>query len=718
MKKLSWILLATLMWTSNGFAGVYLDDNEGTPYRWKNFPIQYKVDNGALSSGTPAVDQTTGATWVRESFDVWQNSTIGNVSFSEVASALPDIDETNYTTYLTFENGIPRPATTDTIIIFDDDRAILNRIFGSALAQNILGIASPGQFDEANLEITAGVAIINGLGASGTGVTEAEVKSTLVHEFGHMLNIAHSQLNWEDELNDGDSAAVPTMFPFQLSSSTEAITLELDDLFSLGFLYPDTTNLPSRGTITGSIERGDETGVRGVNVICRETSDPRKVAVTWISGVDLQDGGDYICGALTSGSYTVETEPVYFSIRELLDPAPAFIVDEFYSGSSEGFDSETDKSSLESGEVKAEVSVASGQTVNGIDIIANNDGRLISGETVTGTTAAGHPDFTGLIVPIGINLPPLAYTITVPEGASQLTIELVGTDPDIDLDIVGRCNDEFSLALPAVGTAPPLYPGTSFPGTPQAEFFTDDVTGNETVVLNSSSEPELQACKYHIMVPKFGTTQNTTYELTATIEGANPQFSVELANGGESSSGSGETTVMSRNLVSQDDTFRFSGITITDSGNGDLSLVSRARLYIDDDSNGELSSGDRVISSTTNTNTSDRKIMFTNFTEFVTDGSSKTLLVTYDISGSSASSAAWIFMLGILGMLFRKKRRGGYAVAVLACVLLLGSCGGSTDGYHPGVAETTDVIVTGESFGTNVQVRLRESPSSVADFFN
>ena len=149
------------------------------------------------------------------------------------------------------------------------------------------------------------------------------------HEFGHFVNLDHTQLNLAEALdgNPSNDFAVPTMFPI-LINGAEQLSLHKDDEISVSVLYPEPTFLASTGAITGLILPPPAplsvggTPFQGANVIARNVGNPLVDATSNVSGArffPLNPGGPppatlqglYELFGLTPGaSYTVEIEEI------------------------------------------------------------------------------------------------------------------------------------------------------------------------------------------------------------------------------------------------------------------------------------------------------------------------------------------------------------------------------------------------------------------------
>jgi hypothetical protein len=279
-------------------------------------------------------------------------------------------------------------------IIFDSDGSIVDDLFGTDARNSILGFAGPECGTMVPPMITDAAALLNGRWIDGTATAKnpeislVEFDAVIVHEFGHFVNLDHSQINLieafdVDASNDG---AVATMFPF-LVNGREALSLHLDDRVSVSMLYPEESFGSLFGEITGSILRGNRTPFQGAYVVARSVSDPRSTAVGFASGARFnpeESGGppiatlegSYEIPGLPPGNYTVEAEPVDPRFRSgsgvgpLDPPVDLSGLPEFYSGPDEESTNPPDDPA-----VAVPVPVDVGARVAGIDIILN---RLVS----------------------------------------------------------------------------------------------------------------------------------------------------------------------------------------------------------------------------------------------------------------------------------------------------------------------------------------------------
>jgi hypothetical protein len=184
-------------------------------------------------------------------------------------------------------------------------------------------------------------------------------KATIVHELGHLVGLDHAQINLNcltsAPCSPEDLAGVPTMFPVLLDASQA--TLRTDDRAALSVLYPASNFSSTTGRIQGHVLFSDgQTPAQGYNVIARLVSDPRRTAVSCVSGFLFTAGagnplvpgtgndtnlfhgsrdqsliGYYDIAGLPPGSYTIEVEGINnsgskpFVDRGAVGPIGAFL---------------------------------------------------------------------------------------------------------------------------------------------------------------------------------------------------------------------------------------------------------------------------------------------------------------------------------------------------------------------------------------------------------
>jgi hypothetical protein len=309
----------------------------GVPFVWTTVnPLTYWTDLGNLGTRTNALADTL----VADAFKVWQDVPTATISFSMAGHLSTDIQ--NGGQYLSLANDLKNcsvalPAGSlakDRSIIYDDSNGSILQDLGED-PKSVLGFATALCFttNGVNNNFNRGLALINGKFAGNTTL----VKAVMIHEFGHMIGLDHSQINLDCLTGTCSSAeldGVPTMFPVLINDEAMS-TLATDDIAAISALYPTSNFASSTGRITGHVLFSDgQTPAQGFNVIARRVGDPLVTAVSSVSGflytVDVGNpvypwGGDaygsrdpaligyYDLPGLPDGSYTVEVEAIHNS---------------------------------------------------------------------------------------------------------------------------------------------------------------------------------------------------------------------------------------------------------------------------------------------------------------------------------------------------------------------------------------------------------------------
>lgn len=329
-------------------AGPMFVNGAGEPLRWTADPILYNPDRGLLGglSSFAAVNAVTSA------FDVWSDVPTASIRFLKGAQLPVDVTADNWTRYL----GVCDQYNE---IVFDRDGSIIDSIFGTGASNDILGFAGPACGTFVPPVINEGMALLNGKWVDGVSNGEnpeialEEFDGVLVHEFGHFLNLDHSQVNLAEafDANSANNSAVATMFPYAVKGAGAAI-LHLDDKVSLSMLYPAATFSTNFGSFVGDVLRDGAQGFQGAYVIARRIGNPRTDAVGVASGARYVPGADggppplalrglYEIPGLPPGDYTLEIEEVHpsfvggSSVGPLDPPARLPGDPEYYNGANE-----------------------------------------------------------------------------------------------------------------------------------------------------------------------------------------------------------------------------------------------------------------------------------------------------------------------------------------------------------------------------------------------
>jgi hypothetical protein len=260
-------------------------------------------------------------------------------------------------------------------VMYDHDGSIISGFFGAP--PGVMGIASPDFAFGGTPELAESWAVLNG-----TAIDPADVPATVpfpgatfagvfTHEFGHSINLAHTQTNGAIIFFGDDTgptgcppgglpyaggptfADQETMYPF-IDPTAGSIGLDqstvdlLDDISSVSNVYPAAGWPGSFGTITGTIFLLDGvTEVTGVNVIARNVAAPFSNANSALSG-DFTQGllgpdGLYTFNGLTPGaSYVVYVDEIVAGGFSTPPTVPLPGPEEFWNAGLESADIGTD----------------------------------------------------------------------------------------------------------------------------------------------------------------------------------------------------------------------------------------------------------------------------------------------------------------------------------------------------------------------------------------
>jgi hypothetical protein len=355
----SWLLSLAIMASVSHAGGPLLifDPATRTPWAYSGAVPVY-TDRGALgplsNNTADGIVATSYAEWTAVTTAVFSAAVAG--SFQSIG--LPDITGSNAGLVIGPFNG------GGIHVIYDDDGSVTSNFFGAP--PGVLGIASP-EFGSAGT-LTESWVVLNGASVNPADTGGASFAGVFTHEFGHSINLAHTQTNgavgfFGDDI--GPAGCTPpygglplvsdleTMYPFLDPSpggaGVEQATVDrLDDIAALSNVYPASGWPGTFGTIEGRVFASDgTTEITGVNVIARNLAAPWSDALSALSG-DFTQGnlgrdGLYTFNGLTPGAdYVVYIDAIVaggFSTTPSGVPGGA---EEFYNGASEGSDPNTD----------------------------------------------------------------------------------------------------------------------------------------------------------------------------------------------------------------------------------------------------------------------------------------------------------------------------------------------------------------------------------------
>ena len=254
---------------------------DGTVLKWGPGPVLFRVDSGTLGTLTHA----EAVAQLQQALDAWNE--VGVVSPVIDPTPLPDLNADgspdpaspayNPAHYLKFwyQSGALGGAP-GVKVIFDADGSIMEDLFGAGASEDILGLA---HIDTASCSappppIVEASFIINGTSWDGVLPDLASVvavRSIMMHELGHVLNLGHSALN-NDLAGDGDGANdryIPTMYPLVVDEESELATLHPDDTTALQAIYGSPAV-----SIGGDVRDASGTLFQGAQVTVRRVDSP------------------------------------------------------------------------------------------------------------------------------------------------------------------------------------------------------------------------------------------------------------------------------------------------------------------------------------------------------------------------------------------------------------------------------------------------------------
>ncbi len=346
--------------------------DELQPYRWdtSNGPIPVYTDGGPTALDGTAIFTRAGNTpgtdpyntsfisveraneITQFAFDQWNNVATSTfeanvVGTIESVTGIADVTGENATEIYSVENGY------GFFVNYDTDGDILENYFGVS-RRSVLGIAFPEWADEATGEITEATAVINGWNVSASDINGDMLAGVFTHEFGHAINLSHSQTNgymayygstFRETVPGPVGCGLPRhlqyrtnprfappgsvimqsdmieiMFPLidhiGGAGADQAVMSVKDDAVGLSNLYPTAEYASDYGTISGKLVLKDgRTDYSGINIIARNVADPYFDAVSVQSGNQTQGligpDGSFVINGLTPGAqYEVYTEQI------------------------------------------------------------------------------------------------------------------------------------------------------------------------------------------------------------------------------------------------------------------------------------------------------------------------------------------------------------------------------------------------------------------------
>ena len=349
------LVLAMLAGSAQAAGPLYTTDtNPPVPLKWdmSNGPIPVYTDGGeAFTFGydgvTPFITIERANEITQFAFDQWNNVATSTFEAQiagtiESQTGIADVTGANAEQIYFVENGY------GFWVNYDTDGSILEEYFGVS-RDAVLGIAFP-EFSDGNGNIIEATAVLNGWYVSENDTAGNWVAGVFSHEFGHAINLSHSQVNGPMVYNSytyaprypgvpgcgldpvyrwdypptvagrADPNWIETMYPFinsiAESGAAQSTVDHPDDQAAISNLYPTGDYFATTGSISGTLRLKDgKTEYSGINVIARNVNDLMADAVSGMTGAQTQGkigpDGSYIINNLTPGEqYVVYIEQI------------------------------------------------------------------------------------------------------------------------------------------------------------------------------------------------------------------------------------------------------------------------------------------------------------------------------------------------------------------------------------------------------------------------
>ena len=322
------VLAAACAFAGSAFAGgpLYLVPSGGTlkPAHWDvTSPVKVYLDKGPLNVGSscvvdpetyecvlddngnpvvPVLDEKAGDDLVASTVYQWSHVPTSNFRAAIAGRSPVDITGANVWDYIGKYNGGGIQT------IYDADNSVIMEVTGGD-GYGVLGIASPEYTsDQDPTQIIEGWQIIGGSFLNATSTDQ--ISGVVTHEFGHAINLAHTQTNgfyasnnpdaWSSYAGGPEQAGpdqcgpatagypqanqIETMYPMidpwpssptYNSPEMAKVLDDADDMAALSSIYPAPGYSAATGTIKGRVVAKDGTSqLTGINVIARRTDKP------------------------------------------------------------------------------------------------------------------------------------------------------------------------------------------------------------------------------------------------------------------------------------------------------------------------------------------------------------------------------------------------------------------------------------------------------------
>jgi hypothetical protein len=364
------LLIISMLAATNLFAGVPLLVSHGKIGRWRNDSvITYRVDQGSLGS----FSNSDATALVAGAFSVWQSVPSCNLTVVNGGSIGYDVNASTWSTFQSQKDNDPSFSP----VVFDNDGSITELYYGAGASKSILGFAGPSHMVSTTdgLQITSGWAVLNGQLANQTQAIRNQLwRDTLVHEFGHFLNLSHSPANLAlgQDSDLSNNVDIPVMSPVAWLRPQGWSGTAADDVASISSLYPRGNFKMVTGTLSGHITLADGSPFKGAHVAAIRLGADQKPTTEVYSGISgfldadntqPDKTGYFEITGVPAGQYAIHIEDLDSRYSWIVAgpelPGPP----EFFNSADTG-SGDPDHFSV--------VTVASGQTVSNLNVALNS----------------------------------------------------------------------------------------------------------------------------------------------------------------------------------------------------------------------------------------------------------------------------------------------------------------------------------------------------------
>lgn len=383
-------LAAVLFATSLHAGGPNIVEVGGRVFKWNPaVPVNFILDQGPLGQ----LSNEEAAELVRQAVQAWQAVPTASLQFKDLGFLDRDVDAGNFNEFFGKNGPGPEKQLPENPVVFDSDGKITDLLLGEGSSQSVLGFAGVRFLNQQQGHFISAFTVLNGVQASKFGT----FPQVITHEFGHLLGLDHTQGLPENTrgCNNPFGAPqscqfIPLMYPFVFEAGPGKPIR--DDEAWISWMYPKENFRTSTGTIRGRVLRRSGGPLAGANVVAVQVSvnsdgslqESRSEFVSVVSDFLLTDDGAYELPGLTPGSYVVFIQPL---LTEFVGGSSVGPFDTRFTGFPKDYYNQGEGgTSADDPTEKLVIQVGAGQTVQGIDLVANETVARIDNDLLSELT--------------------------------------------------------------------------------------------------------------------------------------------------------------------------------------------------------------------------------------------------------------------------------------------------------------------------------------------